>query len=137
MRNCTKKRENLQPPSLLFHDRLGIFTILIVAIGPVASMVKLVALYQTPSDQPAFEQHFTAVHLPLLQKYPGLKDMEITRITGAPPGDVRFSWMVELYFDDRDSMDRALASSDGKAVARDLMAFSAHHVTVFHGEVTS
>jgi uncharacterized protein (TIGR02118 family) len=100
-------------------------------------MVKLVALYQTPADQSVFEQHFTAVHLPLLKKYPGLKNMEIMRITDAPIGDVRYSWMVELYFDDRDTMDQALASSDGKAVARDLMAFSAHHVMVFHGEVTS
>ena len=100
-------------------------------------MVKLVALYQIPTDQSGFEQHFTSVHLPLLKKYPGLKDMEITRITDAPLGNVRYSWMVELYFDNKDSMDRALASSDGKAVARDLMGFSAHHVMVFHGEVTS
>jgi uncharacterized protein (TIGR02118 family) len=43
--------------------------------------------------------------------------------------------MAEMYFDDRDTMDRALSSREGKAVARDLMTFAANQVTVFHGEV--
>jgi hypothetical protein len=33
-------------------------------------------------------------------------------------------------------MDDALASPQGKAVARDIMGFAADLVTVFHGDVT-
>jgi uncharacterized protein (TIGR02118 family) len=98
-------------------------------------MVKLVALYRTPAEPSDFDQHLTSIHIPLLSEYPGLKKIEITRITQAPIGNAPFSVMVEMYFDDRDTMDHALSSREGKAVARDLMAFAANQVTVFQGEV--
>jgi uncharacterized protein (TIGR02118 family) len=41
----------------------------------------------------------------------------------------------ELYFDDEESMQKALASTDGKAAALDLMEFAGSSVTVFYGEL--
>jgi len=99
-------------------------------------MVKLIALYRTPSEPKDFDRHFEAVHLPLLRAYPGLRRLELTRVEGAPLGDARYRVMVELYFDDRPAMDAALASQEGRAVTRDIMAFAAPLVTVFHGTVT-
>jgi uncharacterized protein (TIGR02118 family) len=99
-------------------------------------MIKLVALYRTPPDQAAFDSHFDTVHTPLLRAFPGLRKFEITRITGAPIGSARYHLLCELYFDTRDAMDEALASPQGRAVARDLMSFAADLVTVFHGDVT-
>jgi len=98
-------------------------------------MVKLIALYKRPSEPEDFDGHFDAVHLPLLRAYPGLRRLELTRVEGAPLGEARYRVMVELYFDDRMAMDAALASPEGKAVTRDLMAFAAPLVTVFHGAV--
>jgi uncharacterized protein (TIGR02118 family) len=98
-------------------------------------MVKLVALYRTPAESSDFDQHLTSTHIPLLSEYPGLRRIEITRITLAPIGEAPFSLMVEMYFDDRETMDRALSSQQGKAVARDLISFPANQVTVFQGEV--
>jgi uncharacterized protein (TIGR02118 family) len=43
--------------------------------------------------------------------------------------------MAELYFDDRDAMDAALASPEGRAIAHDLISFAADLVSAFHGEV--
>ena len=100
-------------------------------------MVKLIALYKTPPDPDDFDRHFEAVHLPLLRSYPGLQKLELTRIDGAPLGEARFRVMVELYFEDRAAMDAALASQAGKAVTRDLLAFAASLVTVFHGTVNA
>ncbi|MGB5875569.1 MAG: EthD family reductase [Bacteroidota bacterium] len=98
-------------------------------------MVKLIALYRTPAEASDFDQHLTSIHIPPLKEYPGLRRIEITRITQAPIGDASFSVMAEMYFDDHVAMDRALSSRHGKAVARDLVAFAADLVTVFHGEV--
>jgi uncharacterized protein (TIGR02118 family) len=42
--------------------------------------------------------------------------------------------MAEMYFDSKETMNAAMASQEGKAVARDLMSFAADVVTVFHGE---
>jgi uncharacterized protein (TIGR02118 family) len=97
-------------------------------------MTKLIALFRTPSDTTAFDQHYDNVHTPLVRNYPGLRKVEITRITGAPIGETKFYLMAEMYFDNKDAMDKALASPEGKAVARDVMSFAADLITIFHGE---
>lgn len=98
-------------------------------------MVKLVALYKKPADTEEFDKHYDAVHIPLVRKYPGLRKIEVTRVTGAPIGEAKFHVMAEMYFDSREALDSALISQEGKAVARDLLSFAAPLVTVFIGEV--
>ena len=98
-------------------------------------MIKLVAMYKKRDDMSDFDKHYQDIHTPLVQKYPGLKKLELTHITGAPIGESRFHLMAEMYFESKDTMDRALASPEGKAVAKDLMSFAADIVTVFFGEV--
>lgn len=97
-------------------------------------MITLVALYKRPSDDGGFEKHFLEIHVPLLRQFPGLRALNVVRVTGAPIGESKFSFLVEASFDTRTAMDAALSSREGKAVARDLMAFAADLVTVFHGE---
>jgi len=97
-------------------------------------MTKLIALYRKPADLAAFDAHYRDTHTPLVRKYPGLRKLEITQITGAPIGETKFYLMAEMYFDSKSAMDTALVSPEGKAVARDLMSFAADIVIVFHGE---
>ena len=97
-------------------------------------MTKLIALYRKPSDPAEFDKHYFDVHIPLVRKFPGLKKLEVTRVTGAPIGEAKFHLVAEMYFDSRDAMDAALASAEGKAVTRDIMSFAADVITVFHGE---
>jgi uncharacterized protein (TIGR02118 family) len=98
-------------------------------------MIKLIALYRKPSDPGEFDRHYFDIHLPLIRKFPGIRNIEVTRVTGAPIGEAKFHLVAEMYFDSRDAMDRALASPEGKAVTRDIMSFAADIITVFHGEV--
>lgn len=98
-------------------------------------MVKLIALYRKPADLEDFDKHYFGVHIPFVQKYPGLRKVEVTRVTGAPIGEAKFHLMTEMYFDSKDAMDAALASAEGKAVTRDIMSFAAEVITVFHGDV--
>jgi uncharacterized protein (TIGR02118 family) len=100
-------------------------------------MTKLIALYKKPADPAEFDRHYNNTHTALVKKYPGLRKLEITRITGAPIGEPRFYLMAEMSFDNKASMDSAMASPEGKAVARDLMSFAADIVTVFYGEGTA
>ena len=97
-------------------------------------MTKLIALYRKPADPAEFDKHYFDIHTPLVKKYPGLRKLEITRVTGAPICETKFHLMCEMYFDSKDAMDAALASSEGKAVTRDLISFAADVVTVFIGE---
>jgi uncharacterized protein (TIGR02118 family) len=97
-------------------------------------MAKLIALYRKPADPEEFDKHYFNVHVPLMRNFPGLRKLEVTRITGAPIGEAKFHLMAVMEFDSRDSVDVALASPAGKAVTRDILSFAADVITVFHGE---
>ncbi|MBI3111743.1 MAG: EthD family reductase, partial [Ignavibacteriales bacterium] len=43
--------------------------------------------------------------------------------------------MAEMYFDNAEAMQRALASPEGKAAARDVMEFAGSLVTMLFAEV--
>ncbi|MBF8249247.1 MAG: EthD protein [Bacteroidetes bacterium] len=100
-------------------------------------MTKLIALFRRPADPAAFDMHYFEIHTPLVKKYPGLRKLEITRVTGAPIGETKFHLMCEMYWDSKDEMDKALASHEGRAATKDLMSFAADVVTVFIGETQS
>ena len=99
-------------------------------------MIKLIALYKMPEDKSAFDKHYDEVHTPLVKKLPGLRKLEVARITGAPIGEPKHHLFAEMYFDNQDAMNAALASQEGKATARDLMSFAASIVTMFFAEVS-
>ncbi len=98
-------------------------------------MVKLIALYREPDNVESFDNHYHQVHIPLVKKMPGLTKLELTKITGAPIGETKFHIMEEMYFDDDDSMNAAMASPEGKAASKDLMGFAANLVTIFYGHI--
>ena len=93
-------------------------------------MIKLIALYKKPADVEAFEEHYAHVHLPLVEKLPGLRKTELSRITGAPRGEAPFYLMYEMCFDDLEAYNRAMASDENKAAGRDLMSFAKDIVTL-------
>jgi uncharacterized protein (TIGR02118 family) len=98
-------------------------------------MVKLIALYKMPDNKADFDRHYEEIHTPLVQKMPGLKKLEVARITGAPIGEPKHYMLAEMYFEDQDSMTAAIASPEGKATARDLMSFASTLVTMMYAEV--
>ena len=128
-----EKAPGIDSSKLILDRSVGIFSHTLP--GEKYPMTKLVALYRRPDDAQVFDGHYDNVHTPLVRKYPGLRKLEITRFTGAPLGESKFHLMAEMYFDSKAAMDAALASPEGKAVARDLMSFAAKDVIVFFGEV--
>ena len=100
-------------------------------------MVKLIALYKRPNDVSSFDKHYTEVHTPLVKKLPGLRQMEISRITGSAIGETPEYLLCEMYFDSKDALDAALASPPGRVAGKDLMGFAAKYVTLMYADVTS
>jgi len=98
-------------------------------------MVKLIALYKTPENTQEFDAHYNDVHTPLVKKMPGLRKLEVARITGAPIGEPKHYLIAEMYFDSQDALNAALASPEGKATGRDVMSFAANIVSMFFAEV--
>jgi len=98
-------------------------------------MVKLIALYKTPDDKEVFDRHYNEIHTPLVKSMPGLRKLEVARITGAPIGEPKHYLIAEMYFESKDALDASLASPEGKATGRDLMSFAANLVTMFYAEL--
>lgn len=98
-------------------------------------MVKLVAVFKKPADLTSFEEHYEKVLLPLISKMPGMKRLEISRVTGAPMSQPQFYRMAEMYFEDQKALNAAVISQEGMAAAKDLMGFARDIVHMFFAEV--
>jgi len=98
-------------------------------------MVKLIALYKTPADIEQFEKHYFEVHMPLVEKIPGLIKTELSKLSGLPGQESKFYMMAEMYFDNMDRLNEGMASQEGKAAGRDLMSFAKEYVVMMYGEV--
>ena len=84
--------------------------------------VKLTVLYTKPDDPDTFDKHYHDVHVPIVQRWPGLQRAEFGRVVGGPGGsDSPYHLMAELYFSDQDSLNAALGSEAGAEAAKDFM----------------
>jgi uncharacterized protein (TIGR02118 family) len=82
--------------------------------------VKLVVLYTQPDDADAFDEHYLAVHAPLVEKIPGLQRFEGARFGAAlDGGEQTYHRIAELYFADQAALEAALGTDEGKATGRD------------------
>jgi uncharacterized protein (TIGR02118 family) len=97
-------------------------------------MVMLIALYKKPADVQQFEDHYFNIHVPLANKIPGLRKVEISRITGSPQGLSEYHLMAELYFDNMDALKSAMSSPEGKAAGKDIMSFASEIVYMMFAE---
>ena len=83
-------------------------------------MMKLTALYTPPADPAAFEQHYTSVHMPLVDAIPGLIRQETARTVGSPDGSAAaFYRQADLYFADMAALGAGFAFEQGKKTAAD------------------
>jgi uncharacterized protein (TIGR02118 family) len=82
--------------------------------------VKLVVLYTQPDDPAAFDEHYIGVHMPLVDKIPGLERAETSKFGAAlDGGEQTYYRMAQLYFADQAAMDAAFGSPEGGATAQD------------------
>ena len=94
--------------------------------------VKLVVLYTHPDDPDAFDRHYFATHMPLVDKIPGLQRAEAARLAGAPnSGEQIYYRITELYFADQGALEAALGSDEGKAAAADYQNIAPHGSRMF------
>ena len=86
----------------------------------------LVVLYKLPSwSEEEFARYLRDVHGPLAEKLPGLRKY-VQNFIALDPTRKHPGWnaVVELYFDDWESMEAAWKSSEGLAATGDLNAFA-------------
>jgi uncharacterized protein (TIGR02118 family) len=85
----------------------------------------MVVIYRRPDLSPAqFRVHLEEVHAPLAKKLPGLKKYVQNYVCDDDARDAPW-WdaIVELYFEDRETMEKAWESPQGAASDADLPLF--------------
>jgi uncharacterized protein (TIGR02118 family) len=92
--------------------------------------VRLIALYNQPEDPAAFDAHYRDVHGPIVRRYPGLRDLRLTRTEGVAGRPAPVYLVAEMVFDSRADLDAALASEAGVESGRDLRNFAGAGVTL-------
>jgi uncharacterized protein (TIGR02118 family) len=99
-------------------------------------VVRLIALYSQPEDPAAFDAHYRDVHAPIVQRYPNLVSMRLTRADGIGGRPAAYYLMAEMSFASRADLDEALASDAGRESGRDLRNFAGAGVTLFVADDT-
>ena len=88
-------------------------------------MARLVVLYKTPKDTAAFDQHYSATHIPIAKKIPGLQKYEISQgpvVTPTGPSGIHL--VATLHFESLAAIQTAFASAEGQAAAADVQTFA-------------
>lgn len=85
-------------------------------------MATFVALYEKPDDVDGFDRHFRTTHLPIVQSWPGVTSIRVTRFSSTPRGtDPAFYLKFEAEWPSDEEMAAALRSDSGMASAKDAM----------------
>jgi len=92
---------------------------------------RLIALFNQPEDPAEFDAHYRDVHDPIVRRYPGIRDVRLTKADGVGGRPAAFYLMAEMIFDSRAELDKALVSEPARESARDLRNFAAAGVTLF------
>ena len=95
-------------------------------------MVKVTILFGKPKDEEAFQKHFKEVHLPAGAKVPGVARIEAGKLdtvfSSEPNPDLY--WVVDLWFENEDDLEKALKTPEAQATIEDLVSFASGGVTV-------
>ena len=94
-------------------------------------MVKLIILFRSGVYPAEFDQHYNQF-LMMLDELPDIRKKTVNQVYAGPGGTPAFSSVIELFFDDREALQAALLSEEGKISGVFLKNFAAHDsVTLF------
>ena len=97
-------------------------------------MTKIIVLFGQPKDPKLFEEQYWKGHVPMAKAMPGLKKYTVHKIVGAPRGEPAYYQVVELEFEDMDSLQRALESPTGRESGRHSVKIATGGITFLYAE---
>jgi uncharacterized protein (TIGR02118 family) len=80
--------------------------------------------YRAPEDPEAFEKRYIEGHLPLVQKYPNMKQSSFHKLGRKIAGDFPYAYVFVGKWDDRDGWKADMNSEDAKAATEDAKSFA-------------
>lgn len=101
------------------------------------TVAKLIALYTEPADPAEFDRLYCETHMPLVEKIPGLRGVEVLKVQkNLMGGEKPYYMMATLTFDSMDALKAGLASPEGQAAGANIMGFAGKYLTMLSSEAT-
>jgi len=96
---------------------------------------RLLVSYGQPEDPGAFDDHYRDTHAPLVMAVPGLVGFTFGRAEPIDPAQPAPYLVAELDFASAEEMSRSFASTEGRAMAKDVRNFATGGITMAHFDV--
>jgi uncharacterized protein (TIGR02118 family) len=97
-------------------------------------MTKIIVLFGKPKDPELFDKQYWEDHVPIAKKMPGLKRYTVHKVVGAPRGYPSYHQVVELEFENMDSLKNALNSQAGIESGRHGVKIATGGITFLYAE---
>jgi uncharacterized protein (TIGR02118 family) len=97
-------------------------------------MVKLSLQFRVPVDADAFENRYNDL-LALIERLPNIIRRQAVSVIGSPTGTAPYHRLLEVYFDDEDTMRAALMSPAGQEAGGEIFRFPAGSFEIFFADV--
>lgn len=85
-------------------------------------MVKLMMIFRQPADVERFENSYNDL-LALVERMPGIVRRQVVSITGSPTGASPYYRILEVYFEDRRTMELSMITPIGQEAGGQLLTF--------------
>jgi uncharacterized protein (TIGR02118 family) len=79
-------------------------------------------MFRPPADIEAFENSYNDL-LALIERMPDVQRRQVVSVTGSPTGTVPYYRMLEIYFEDRATMEAALMTPIGQEAGGQIQTF--------------
>jgi uncharacterized protein (TIGR02118 family) len=97
-------------------------------------MVKLIVLFRAGTHSVTYQQQYNEF-LMLLDQLPGMHRKSVSNVYAGPGGPPQYRDVVEIYFDDRTSLEAALTSPAGIVAGSRLLRFAGPDAISLFAEV--
>jgi uncharacterized protein (TIGR02118 family) len=85
-------------------------------------VVKFMILFAKPENPDEFENTYNDFFA-LVERMPDIMRRQVIDVLGSPVGETRLFRILEVYFNDRETMDAALRSKAGQEAGAELRRF--------------
>ena len=94
-------------------------------------MIRVLALHNTPIELSSYDDYYVNVHMPLVQRIPGVRNIRYGRVIRAADGGPPPYFLIsDVYFDDEAALQTALESPEMADAFADVPNFATGGATI-------
>lgn len=96
-------------------------------------VARLIVLYTNIQDPKKFDEYYRNVHIPMAEKIPGVRKIVVSKVKRVAVGKGNYYQVVQVYFDDLESLAKASESREAKEATEDGLSLDPN-VTILVAE---